>query len=92
MTVHSTLHALSTSPKQIAKGSSAHDRFGVILTEASANVYVGGVDVDTVSGTLLSPGGMLTIDLSASDTLYAVAASGSPTVKVLTTRGGYIAP
>lgn len=92
MAIKSKLFALTTTPKLIAKGSSASDKFGVILTEASANVYIGGSDVDTTNGTLLQPGGMLTIDLSADDNLYAVASAGSPTIKVLTTRAGYVAP
>lgn len=92
MAIKSTLHALSTSPKQIAKGGSASAPNGVILSEASANVWLGGENVDTTDGTLLQAGGTLTIDLSVGDTLYAVASSGSPTLKVFTTRGGEVAP
>lgn len=90
--VHSRLHALSTTAKLIARGGTASSPNGVILSEASGNVYLGGSDVDTTSGTLLQPGGVLTVDLSVSDDLYAIATAGSPTVKVLTTMGGVVAP
>ena len=93
MTVTSTLHTLSTTAQLIATGrhSGANDKSGVLITEGSANIYIGGPAVDATDGVLVEAGTALALDLSTGDMLYAIATSGTPTVKVLTTRTGYVA-
>ena len=92
MAINSEVHTLSTTPQLIADGynSSVGDMASVLLTEASATIYVGGSAVDSTDGTAIAVDEAFSIDLSAGDSLYAVAASGTPTVKVLTTRTAYV--
>ena len=52
--------------------------------DPTITVYIGAQNVTTTSyGFALTPGSTLSIDLLASDTLYAVSASGAPYVGVL---------
>jgi hypothetical protein len=92
--ITSTVHTLSTTAELIASGVNATptSKVSVLLSGGSADIYVGGEGVTTALGTLLSAGQALSIDLSHGDSLYAVAASGTPTIRVLTTHTGYVAP
>lgn len=93
--ITSTVHTLSTSAKKIvdAVQASATSRIRVVLTEPSADIHVGGAGVTTVLGTkVAATSGTLTLELGPGDDLYAVAAAGTPTVRVLTVGSGYVTP
>jgi hypothetical protein len=52
--------------------------------DSSINIYIGGSNVTSSSyGFRLIPGGALSLDVSAGDDLYAIAASGTPSVAVI---------
>ena len=58
----------------------------VLLRDASADIYLGGADVTTAQGFKLATTDILSITLLQGDSLYAIATSGTPTVRVLVTR------
>jgi hypothetical protein len=94
MTVRTVLHTLSTSPKLIAKGvgSTTAAPTVAIVSAPSAEIYVGGVDVTAANGTPVAiTTGQLRVDLGPDDELYAIASAATPTVRVFTTRAGYVA-
>jgi hypothetical protein len=93
--ITSTVHTLSTSAEKIvdAVQATATSKIRVVLSEPSADIHVGGVGVTTALGTkVVATTGTLTLDLGPGDDLYAIAASGTPTVRVLTVGSGYVAP
>jgi hypothetical protein len=57
------------------------------LVKADADMYIGGDDVTTANGWLLSAGDVYSLDLAGDDALYAVTASGTATASVVTNRG-----
>lgn len=84
--------SLSTSAERIidAGAASVNDRTTALVknNDAAITVYLGGSDVDTTDGFPLPAGSTLVIDLGRGDDVWAVAASGTPTVSVLLTRVG----
>lgn len=92
--IQTALHTLSTSAEMIAtaENASSTDKVSVLVSSPSAEVYIGGADVTAANGVVLGTGATLSIDLAGGDSLYAIAGSGTPTVRVMTTRTGYVAP
>ena len=64
----------------------ARDDKAVLFSEPSADIFVGGPGVTAAAGTRVAVGSTLNIDLGAGDEVFAIASSGTPTVRVLTTR------
>jgi len=85
----SKLVTLSTTPTKVASANntSITDPATVLITEASADVYVGGADVDATDGTKIVAGGYFSWQMLPGDDVYVVASAGTPTIKVLTNRG-----
>jgi len=94
MTIKTDVFTLSSTATQIATGLRAkvNDAASVLVHDPTADVYLGGSDVTTADGVLVPAGESLSIDLGPGDMLYAIVASGTPTVKVMTTRTGFVAP
>lgn len=93
MAVRTVLHTLSTTAKLIATGanSTADDPVSVIVSAPSAEIYIGGADVTAATGTPVPiTTGKVDVRLGPDDTLYAIASAATPTVRVLTTRTGYV--
>jgi len=57
-----------------------------LLRDASADVFIGGSDVTTANGFRLATTDVLSVTCYQGDALYAIASSGTPTVRVLATR------
>lgn len=83
---------LSTTPEQVIDASSAslNDRTTAVIrnNDAAITIYLGGSDVDAADGFPLLAAETLVIDLGPDDDLWAVAASGTPTLSILLTRVG----
>jgi hypothetical protein len=94
MPIQNALHTLSTAPEMIASGASAtlSDKVSVLVSAPSATIFVGGPDVTAANGVAVTSSDTLSIDLLAGDSLFAIASTGTPTVRVMTTRHGYVAP
>ena len=92
--ISTALHTLSTTAQLIATGDAASvtDRPSALVSAPSADIYVGGPDVTTANGILVASGANLSVDLGPGDLLYAVASAGTPTVRVMTTRTGFVDP
>lgn len=73
--------ALSTSAAQVLAANTA--RRSVVITnhDASISVYVGATGVTTSTGLLIKAGAAVTINSTAA--IFAIAASGTPTVSYL---------
>jgi hypothetical protein len=85
MAIVNTVHTLATTRTLLVSGR-GRDTVSVVLSEASADIYVGGTTVTTANGTKLSTTDRLSIDLGPGDDLYAIATADTPTVKSLATR------
>lgn len=82
---------LSTTAQKIVDCTnvSATDRCQVYLELASGAIEVGGPDVTTAGGfTIAASTGTLELSLGPGDDLWAVAAAGTPTVRLLVTGAG----
>lgn len=92
MAIQATQFTLSTVATLVATGANAtvSDRATAIVSAPSATIYAGGPNVTSTSGIPISPTGWLSIELGPGDLLYLIAASGTPTVQVVTTRTGAI--
>jgi hypothetical protein len=77
--------ALTTTAAKVADGHVAACVVKVRNTHATIAVYVGGIGVTSATGYYLPPvGGEVTLTLGKNSAdLYAVAASGTPSVSVL---------
>jgi len=85
MSITSRVESLSTTAEIIETG--VPEGKVVLLRDASADIYLGGSAVTGASnGFRLATTDVLSITLLQGDVLYAVAASGTPTVAVLVTR------
>ena len=85
MTITSRVETLSTTAEIIESGSAEGKVVG--LRDASADIYIGGADVTGASnGFKVATTDVIFLTLLPGDTLYAVAAAGTPTVAVLVTR------
>jgi hypothetical protein len=87
--INAFLANLTTTAEKIVDAAGTdgdHPRF-VHLSTASADIYLGGSTVDSTDGypmgTATTP---LVILLQPGDDLYAIAGSGTPTVRVMVTR------
>lgn len=74
-------NALSTTAEKIASISAGRHRVVVRNHDTAIAVYVGGADVSTSNGFLLDPKDA--IPIYSKGEIWAVAASGTPTVSVL---------
>ena len=83
MAFQSASNALSTTREIIATGKNPGET-GVLVYNADGaiTVYVGDSTVDATEGVPIVAGGSYSIDLHNAETLWAVAASGTPTVVV----------
>lgn len=79
------------SSRRVTVGTSAtkliSNTRGAAVVKADANMYVGGDDVTTSNGWLLTAGDVFNLDLAADDALYAVVASGTATASIVSNRG-----
>jgi hypothetical protein len=76
---------LSTTPSTIATGVAEGKT--VILRDASADIFLGGSSaVTSLTGLRLATTDVLSVTLYQGDVLFAVASTGTPTVRVLATR------
>jgi len=57
----------------------------VYLHSASGTIYVGGAGVTTSTGYKMDNGDKLSMQLSDNESLYGIAASGTPTMMVMVT-------
>lgn len=79
-----TLNAVS--PTLLATGRGM-DTVSVVVSEASANVFLGGEAVTAVTGTQLSATtDRFSADLGPGDLLFGIASAGTPTVKTMVLR------
>lgn len=95
MTIRTATHTLSTTPKLVATGRNSNvvDDTIAIVSAPSAEIYIGGPDVTAANGTpVVITTGQVRVDLGPDDELWAIASAATPTVRVLTTRSGYVAP
>lgn len=88
MTVkHSTVSVGTTAVSLTAAVAEADNTYGrslVAYNEGTATVYIGGSDVTTGAyGYPLAAGGEIALDVAGSDEPFAVAASGTVTLRVL---------
>lgn len=92
--IETALHTLSTDAQMIAtaENASVTDKVSVLVSSPSATIYVGGPNVTAANGIPVATDASLSVDLAGGDDLYAVASAGTPTVRVMTTRTGYVAP
>jgi hypothetical protein len=67
-------------------GHSANDPRTVIISDASALIYLGGSGVTSSNGSSFTTVDKLVLDLFCQDDLYAIASTGTPTVRVFRTR------
>lgn len=87
--INSFLANLTTTAEKIvsADGVDASKPRMVCLSSASAAIYIGGATVDATDGYPLdATSSPLTLVLGPGDDLWAIAGSGTPTVRVLVTR------
>lgn len=88
MAIKATEITVGTTPTLLARGGSFTDPIQVALRDASADMFVGGPDVDTSDGFPFNAAdGSLSFELHSLDDLYAIVASGTATVRVIQTRG-----
>lgn len=85
MSITNRSETLSTTP-EILEAGSAEGKI-VLMRDASADIYIGGdASVSSANGFRVATTDVLSITLLPGDTLYGVAASGTPTVRLLVTR------
>lgn len=77
---------LNAGPAQTLLETGSGEGKIVLLRDASADIYLGGDGVTTAQGFKLATTDVLSITLLPGDSLYAIATSGTPTVRVMTTR------
>lgn len=78
-----TLNAVT--PTLLASGRGM-DTTSVLLTDASATIFVGGASVTAANGASVASTDKPSFDLGAADDLYGIASAATPTVRVLRTR------
>lgn len=87
MAVQADIITVTTTATLLCAGGSITDPKTVVVDNASANMFLGGADVDTTEGFPFTAASTpLTLVLSSQDALYARVASGTATVNVLRTR------
>lgn len=77
-----TQNALSTSAEIVLAANQSRSFCEVKNTDASISIYIGGPTVSTSTGHLLKPGEAFSAE-DYSGAIYAVAASGTPTVTTI---------
>lgn len=76
--------AAATSLLSVTTGDRSMGRSMLLTNEGTLDVCVGGENVTTTEyGVKLAPGGQLSLDCGNGDIPYAIAASGTQTVRVL---------
>jgi hypothetical protein len=80
MSISSAQYELSTTRSIIAANDAAAEM--VYIHSTSGTIYLGGADVTSANGYKLDNGDKLTIE-NHTNPIYAVAASGTPSVSVL---------
>lgn len=86
MAIKDDKFTLSTTAELIASGGAGADKKTVMIRAASATVYLGGASVTSDDGFPLNENETISLELGPQDDLYAIAASGTPTINVLVTR------
>ncbi len=90
MALVSSTNTLSTTAEVIhtAVNGSGHVPEGILIynDDASIVVYVGGPTVDTSNGIPIAAGGSLSLDVVSAEQVWAVAASGTPVIRILTSH------
>lgn len=89
MTVQANSYTVTTTAQKVANSATGEVKrplsFSLQNIDTAVTIYIGGVDVNgTTLGWDLGPGKTLDIDLSFANDLYAVTASGTAVLKVLT--------
>jgi hypothetical protein len=87
MSIRSAQVSVGTTPKPLGSLEADHRNGNAIAVTApaGADLYLGGPDVTSTTGFRLAAGGTASLDLSPSELLYGVLASGTGTVFVLQT-------
>lgn len=90
MAIKSEANTLSTTSELIysAVNGASGTPAGVEVwnNDASITVYIGGPDVSTANGLPILAQSSRTVDMISGSKLYAVAASGTPEIRVFQTR------
>ena len=90
MAIHTEANALSTTLELIHTATNGHTGApeGLLIYNADAviTIYVGGADVSTANGIPVTALATLALDLISGEKVYAVAASGTPSIRILHTR------
>jgi len=89
MAIRSSVVTVLTTPTLIVSALSAtvHDRRIIILTGASASLFVGGEDVSVANGFPMAlPAAQVTLELGPGDSVFGIVAAGSATINVIATR------
>lgn len=90
MAIKSEANSLSTTRELIYTSNNGHAEapqgLEVWNNDASITIYVGGEDVTTANGRPVRAQSAVTIDLISGDEVYAIAASGTPEIRLLYTR------
>lgn len=74
-------NALSTTAEEVLAGNKARRSCVILNNDASISVYIGTATVSSSTGILLKAGAAITINTTGP--IYAIAASGTPTVSFL---------
>ena len=80
MTISSAQYTITTTRSIIVANDSAAEQ--VVIHSGSGTIYIGGADVTTANGYKMDNGDKLVID-NHTNAIYAVAASGTPSVFTL---------
>jgi hypothetical protein len=90
MAIISSANTLSVTSELVFTAVNGHadalESVTVHNNDATILVYVGGSDVSTANGLPVAAGTAITLNLIQGDAVYAVAASGTPEIRVLSTR------
>jgi hypothetical protein len=89
MAVQASVVTVLTTPTLIASGlgCTLQDRRTVLLTGASAALFIGGTEVTTAAGfPMADAAAQIALELGPGDSVFGIVATGSATVRVLVTR------
>ncbi len=90
MALVSSVNTLSTTKEVIhtATNGNGMSPEGILIynEDASITVYVGGPSITTSNGIPIVAGASISFDLITAEVVWAVAASGTPVIRILTTH------
>ncbi len=90
MAILSEAESLSGTRELLYTSTSGHaeapQSLLVYNNHATITIYVGGPDLTTANGMLVVAGASVSLDLIVGDEVYAIAASGTPEVRLLFNR------